>query len=159
MHMHRVWFRAESFVPSLSSIRTQMTLYVNRTLVRISISSLFSPSAFPLSLLTLLSPICCYVYPPDFFLCLLFFLCVLFSFTLKAIPVPLPSLLLFPVPSILNFVQDAAIHSIIPTAETFKACRKEPKFQLLLLKTPFSTINRTNEARFPVVLSLTHSLR
>lgn len=160
MHMHRVWLRAESFVPSLSSIRTQMTgLCVNRTLVQISISSLFPSSAFRLSLRTLLSPICCYMYPPDFFLCLLFFLRMLFSFKVKVTPVPLLCLLLFPVPSVLNFVQDAAIHSTVPTAETFKARRKEPNFQLLLLKTPCSTLTRTNEARFPVVWSLTHWLR
>lgn len=121
--IHRVWLRA---IPSLSGIRTKMTgLCVTRTLVQISISSLFPPSAFCLSLLTL-SPICRHVYPPDFFslpvifFCLLFFSCMLFPFTLKVTPVPLPCLLLFPVPSVLNFVQDTDIHSIIPAAETFK---------------------------------------
>lgn len=84
---------------------------------------------------------------------------MLFSFTLKVTPVPLPCLLLFPVPSVLNVVQDTAIHSIVPTAEPFKACRKELNFQLLLLKTPCSTASTANEGRFPVVPCLTHWLR
>lgn len=140
--LHRVWLRAESFVPSLSSIRTKMTgLCVTRTLVQISISSLFPPSAFRLSLLAW-SPICCHMYPPDFFFsacflfCLLFFFCILFSFTLEVTPVPLPCLLLFPVLSVLNFVQDTAIHSIIATADTFKAGRKE--FSAVIIKNTFS---------------------
>lgn len=82
---------------------------------------------------------------------------MLSSFTPKVTPLPLPCLLLFPVLSVLNFAQDAAIQGIVPTAETFEACRKEPNFQLLL-KPPCSVINRTNEARFPVVSALTHSL-
>lgn len=111
-----------------------------------------------LSLPSLLSPICCYVYPPDVFLCLLFFFCMLSSFTPKVTPLPLPRVLLFPVLWVLNFAQGAAIQGIAPTAETFEACRKEPNFQLLL-KPPCSVINRTNEARFPVVSALTRSLR
>lgn len=98
MHMHRVWLRAESFVPSLSSIRAQMTgVCVNRTLVQISISSLFPLSAFRLSLLAVLSPICCYMYLPDFFpLPVIFYLHVVFFYTesdtcASALPASLPS--------------------------------------------------------------------
>lgn len=50
--------------------------HVNRSLVQISISYLFPPSALPLSLLTLLSPIRRYMHPFSFFLC------PLLSFTL-----------------------------------------------------------------------------
>lgn len=75
MHIHRVWLRAESFVPSLSSIRTKMTgLCVTKTLVHISISSLFAPSAF----LTFFFP--SLLYHPFVVTCILliFFLCLLF---------------------------------------------------------------------------------
>lgn len=98
------------------------------------------------------------MHSSDFYLCLLFFLCLLFSFTLKVTPVPPPRPLLSPVPSVLTFVQDSAIHSILPTAETFKAGR-EKNFQLLLSKTPFPIINSTNEGRFPAVWSVSHWLR
>lgn len=63
-----VWLRGKSCALSLSSVRTQiMGLHVNRTLVQISISYLFPPSALPLSLLTLLSPVCCYTRLSGFF--------------------------------------------------------------------------------------------
>lgn len=66
MHIHRVWLRAESFVPSLSSSRTKMTgLCMTKTLVHISISSLFPPSAF----LTFFFP--SILYHPLFVMCIL----------------------------------------------------------------------------------------